>query len=305
MPAISVILPTYNRAYCLDRAVGSLLAQTFEDWELILVDDGSTDRTSELRREFASVLGARYRDLDSQRRGASGARNLGIEAARGEWIAFLDSDDVWIPEKLGLQLDALHASPEAGFCYTDFFEFDDAYHILHPRHIIPAAMEGSIYPQLLEIRHNLITCPSVMARRDLVIANGGFDESMRVCEDIDLWTRLSRLAPVVAVRMPLTGVHSRHDQRFPYVESVKGRDFLYRRAAERDGALTGGFLRMLYDEAFEAFQVVARIKGDVAEAASLEAARRRLADLKDDRFEAVTAIVDDLVDRLSAAGTSR
>lgn len=71
MPAISVILPTYNRAYCLGRAVGSLLAQTFEDWELILVDDGSTDRTSELRREFASVLGARYRDLDSQRRGAS------------------------------------------------------------------------------------------------------------------------------------------------------------------------------------------------------------------------------------------
>ncbi len=305
MPAVSVILPTYNRAYCLDRAVGSLLAQTFEDWELILVDDGSTDGTPGLRREFASVLGERYRDLDSQRQGASGARNLGMEAARGEWIAFLDSDDVWIPEKLGLQLDALSANPAAGLCYTDFFEFDDAYRILHPRHIIPAAMEGGIYPQLLEIRHNIITCPSVVARRDLVLANGGFDETMRVCEDIDLWARLSRLTDVVAVRMPLTGVHSRHDQRFPYVESVKGRDLLYRLAAERDGALTAGFLRMLYDEAFEAFQTVARIKGDSEQAESLAAARRRLADLTGDRFDAVTAIVDDLVDRLSAAGTSR
>lgn len=303
MPVISIVLPTFNRAYCLDRAVGSLLAQTFEDWELVLIDDGSTDRTPALRQEFSRALGERYLDRDSSRQGASGARNLGVSEARGEWIAFLDSDDVWLPEKLDLQLAALRASPDAGFCYTDFFEFDDSWRILHPRHIIPAGMEGRIYPQLFEIRNNLITCPSVVARRDLIVSCGGFDESMKVCEDIDLWARLAQKAPVVAVKIPLTGVHSRHDQRFPYADSLLGRHMLYRAAAQRDVTLSPDFVRSLYEEAFETFLQVARIKGDSAEAHLLEAGRQQLARAGENEPVARDSVIHGLVDRLRDRGT--
>src|SRR5690242_19027925 len=104
MPKVSVVLPTYNRARCLARAVQSVIVQDFQDWELILVDDGSTDGTPELRERFRRALGCRYRDLVSDHRGVSAARNLGIAAATGEYVAFLDSDDFWFPAKLRLQL---------------------------------------------------------------------------------------------------------------------------------------------------------------------------------------------------------
>ena len=298
MPTVSIVLPTYNRAYCLDRAVGSVLAQTFDDWELILVDDGSTDETPALRREFAQALRCRYSDVASSRLGASGARNLGVSKAKGEWIAFLDSDDVWLPEKLDLQLAALNANPDAGFCYTDFFEFDDAWKILHPRHLIPAEMVDRIYPQLLEIRNNLITCPSVIARRDLLVGCGGFNENMKVCEDIDLWTRLAQLAPAAAVKIPLTGVHSRHNHQFPYADSLLGRHMLYSAAVQRDGALSADFVEGLYGEAFATFIGVAHMKGDSAEAQLIEAAEKPISVLLQTDPVAAKSAIHNLVDAL-------
>ena len=118
-PKISVIIPTYNRAGILNRAIQSVFNQTFRDFELIVVDDGSTDDTA---RSVASLPSIKY--LSQNHSGVSKARNLGIEHARGEWLAFLDSDDKWLPEKLERQINYANAHPEIRIFHslgTNFF----------------------------------------------------------------------------------------------------------------------------------------------------------------------------------------
>src|SRR5581483_10473204 len=109
LPKVSVIIPTYNRAYTLEASINSVLAQTFTDFELIVVDDGSTDDTPQLMRriiESGTPGSDRIRYVVQEQQGQSGAFNNGVRIASGEWIAFLDSDDIWLPTKLELQLRA-------------------------------------------------------------------------------------------------------------------------------------------------------------------------------------------------------
>lgn len=124
-PVVSVVIPTYNRASLLPRAIESVIAQTVVDWELVLVDDGSTDGTPELVESFASRLGDRWVYLRQQNRGASGARNRGIDAARGEFVAFLDSDDEFAPQKLEKQLELFRGRPDLGLVYSDYAIIDE------------------------------------------------------------------------------------------------------------------------------------------------------------------------------------
>lgn len=118
-PAVSVIVPTYNRAALLPRALASITAQTFGDWEIILVDDGSTDGTATLAAGFARRLGDRFRYLWQPNAGASAARNTGIDAARGAFVAFLDSDDEFLPTKLERHLELFNLQPSLGLVYAD------------------------------------------------------------------------------------------------------------------------------------------------------------------------------------------
>ncbi|TLN28536.1 glycosyltransferase family 2 protein, partial [bacterium] len=111
MPRVSVIIPSYNRADMVMDAVNSVLRQTFADWELIVVDDGSQDNTREV---IAAVRDERVRYIYQDNQGLPGARNSGIRAARGEYVAFLDSDDVFLPHKLAVQVTAMDARPELG-----------------------------------------------------------------------------------------------------------------------------------------------------------------------------------------------
>ena len=123
-PTVSVIIPTYNRADLLPRALDSVIAQTFEDWEIVLVDDGSTDGTASLADTYRKRLGERMVCLRQPNTGCGGARNRGIDAARGRFVAFLDSDDEYLPNKLERQLELFARRPELGFVYCDHTYID-------------------------------------------------------------------------------------------------------------------------------------------------------------------------------------
>jgi glycosyltransferase involved in cell wall biosynthesis len=275
-PEVSVVLPTRDRAYCLERAVASVAAQDFNNWELILVDDGSKDSTPMLRRGFADMLGPRFVDLETGGKGASAARNAGIAAARGEYIAFLDSDDLWLPEKLGIQLEAMQRCQGAGMCFTDFTGFDDAGAVFLTGHSISPELDGNAYPALLYVEHNCVTTPSVMVRRTVLDRAGGFDESMRLCEDIDLWTRIARIAPVIPIRIPLVLVHFRPTKEFPYEPSIIWRAALYNRAARRDPSLRWATLAHLHRGLLQCYHGAATGRGDRHQESVLAEAIQRM-----------------------------
>ena len=182
-PYVSVIIPTYNRWSMLREAVESVLAQTFTDFELIVVDDGSTDESEvKLRR-----LGAPIRVICQPRRGVAAARNAGASAAKGRYLAFLDSDDLWLPEKLAAQMRFMEEHPEAGICQTEEIW------IRHGARVNPKARHrkpsGDIFKRSLELC--LVSPSAVMLTRALFHKAGGFDEALPVCEDYDLWLRIA------------------------------------------------------------------------------------------------------------------
>ena len=179
---VSVIIPTYNRWPMVREAVESVLAQTAGGYELIVVDDGSTDET----RCRLADYGSRLAVLTQSRRGVSAARNLGARRASGKYLAFLDSDDLWHPCKLQRQLDFMERNPEIGICQTDEIWIRNGVRV-NPgnRHRKPS---GDIFRASLELC--LVSPSAVMMRRELFERVGGFDESLPVCEDYDLWLRI-------------------------------------------------------------------------------------------------------------------
>ncbi len=194
-PLVSVIIPGYNRRDMLRQAVESVLAQTFSDFELIVVDDGSTeDISSDLAPHGAAVT-----ILTQENRGVSAARNLGVSRARGEYIAFLDSDDLWLPGKIDRQVEFFKAHPEALVCQTEEIW------IKNGRRVNPAKKHrkpsGMIFIPSLELC--LVSPSAVMIRTSFFRGMGGFDESMPACEDYDLWLRISCRYPVYLIDTPL------------------------------------------------------------------------------------------------------
>ncbi len=201
---VSVVIPVYKRKELLLRAVGSVFEQTFREWELIVVDDGSTDGTRQLMR---SLEGGRVRCLFQPHSGVSRARNLGVEAARYPWIAFLDSDDYWLPGKLQAQLQALQENLQYEIVHTDEIW------IRRGRRVNPKKIHrkygGWIYQHCLP--RCIVSPSSVLLHRRVLEDGGGFDESLPVCEDYELWLRLFSRRPICLVPEALTvktGGHS-------------------------------------------------------------------------------------------------
>jgi glycosyltransferase involved in cell wall biosynthesis len=204
-PAISVVIPTYNRAELLRRAIDSALAQTYQDLELIVVDDGSTDSTAATVRSVADSR-IRYIRLPKNR-GVPFARNTGIASARGEWVAFLDCDDEWKPDKLERQLASIEAAPEAAASYTRC-EVQPSNGRRRRRREIA---QGDVTDAVLRMEIPLV--PSVyMVKRRALMDVGGFDETMEAAEDADLWLRLAQAGVRFAgVTEPLAIKHHDHD----------------------------------------------------------------------------------------------
>ena len=203
--SISVVIPTYNRAELVLRALRSVLAQTRPAEQVIVVDDGSTDDTGPLVRiQFGSVD---Y--LAQENRGVSAARNRGIEVATGEWIALLDSDDEWLPEKLERQMACLEQEPDYRLCHTDEIW------VRRGRRVNPrrkhAKQGGWIFRDCLPLC--AISPSSVLIHRSLFEEVGRFDETLPACEDYDLWLRVCSRWPVLFVPERLVVKHGGHEDQ--------------------------------------------------------------------------------------------
>lgn len=192
-PRVSVIIPTYNRADTLPEAVESVLAQTYRDFEIVIIDDGSTDGTGEImRREFEANPFVKILSKDNG--GASKARNYGIQRSRSEFIAFVDSDDILLPEKLERQVAVMDSHPEAGLCFTDFLIWggpkDGSTFFTEVGFQGDATLEGLLYGPFLP-------GPTPMIRRSCLEQTDLFDPAFEVAHDFDLWIRLMALQPAI------------------------------------------------------------------------------------------------------------
>jgi glycosyltransferase involved in cell wall biosynthesis len=201
-PLVTVIIPTYNRAWSIRRAIDSVLAQNYKNFELIVVNDGSTDATPDI----LSTYGKAIKVITQHNSGVSAARNQGIAAASGNLIAFLDSDDYWLPQKLSTQAGFFVSHPEALICQTEETWIKNGRR-MNPknRHQKPSGMMFS------ESLHLCLISPSaVMIRKELFNDVGVFDETLPACEDYDLWLRITCQYPAYLIDTPLivkTGGH--------------------------------------------------------------------------------------------------
>lgn len=183
MPSVSVIIPTYNRAGDLKEAMHSVLNQTFVDFELIVVDDGSTDNTRDVAESFTDP---RVRYIFQVNQGASSARNVGIQVSQGEFIAFLDSDDLFLPEKLSLQVARMEEDPDAGLVYGKYLSQAEIEELTVP--IGDCSRTVDLRRLLLGPAFHMST---VLVRRNLLVQIGGFDASSLRGEDWELALKLA------------------------------------------------------------------------------------------------------------------
>lgn len=202
---VSVIIPTFNRAWTLNRAIDSVLAQDYKHMEIIVVDDGSTDETPEVLAGYKDEI----RILVQENKGVSAARNLGIKESRGHFIALLDSDDAWEKNKLSCQVDFFQSNPGAMICQTEEVWIRKGKRV-NPKkkHKKPS---GMIFEPSLKLC--LVSPSAVMIRKQLFDQKGMFNEAFPVCEDYDLWLRISHDTPVYLIDIPLTVKTGGHEDQ--------------------------------------------------------------------------------------------
>ena len=200
--SISVVIPTFNRLNYLERAIKSVLNQTIDVNEIIIVDDGSNDGTSEF-------INSNYPDLKyifQPNRGVSAARNVGIAAAQSNWIAFLDSDDEWITNKLKEQVTQLESDPEINFCHSNEVWIRNGSEV--KQKISHKKFGGLIFDKCLDKCR--ISPSTVICKKSLLIKFKGFDEELSICEDYDLWLRIASKNPVLYIDKPLIIKYAGH-----------------------------------------------------------------------------------------------
>jgi len=206
---VSVVLPTYGRLPLLRKAVASVIGQTFSDWELIVVDDGSTDDT---RAYLETIDDPRIRAIGLEHRGITSARNAGLRLARGEWVAFHDSDDLWLPEKLEWQLRRLIAQPTCRWSYTGYSFIDTEGAPLPERSaLLPRPVSGYILEPVLRFEVSTAV-PTMLVHRSLIEEIGGFDPTMLFLSDYDFILRLAARSEVCALSETLALVREHPDR---------------------------------------------------------------------------------------------
>ena len=215
-PIVSVIIPVFNRPGFIRQAIDSVVEQSYEDREIIIVDDGSTDLTPVVLAGY----GDRIRRIHQPNRGVSAARNTGIRSAKGDLIAFLDADDYWLPGKLARQVAFFQDHPQARICQTEEIWIRNGRRV-NPkkRHKKPS---GFIFEPSLALC--LVSPSAVMLRKTLLEEVGGFDERLPACEDYDLWLRIAWKHPIHLIETPLIvkqGGHPDQLSRMPELDKYR------------------------------------------------------------------------------------
>lgn len=196
MPTISVIIPAYNAEKTIAPTIQSVLNQTYSDFELLVINDGSTDSTLDVIEQFSDD---RIQVFSYSNAGHCQNRNRGIELAKGAYIAFIDADDLWTSTKLEDQFNALQANPVAGLAYSWTDYIDSNGNPLFPG--CHASWSGDVYPHLL-VHHFLENGSNALIRRRVLTTIGGFDESLKAAPDWDLHLRIAAKYPFAVVRSP-------------------------------------------------------------------------------------------------------
>jgi len=206
---VSVVIPVYNAGPAIRRAIDSVLAQSFTDYEIIVVDDGSTDNTEELVKKYGSKVKYIYQENS----GRSSARNTGIQAAKGKWVAFLDADDQWLPDKLKIQMELLDRNSELMWCAGNFIQTDGSRSTprINPT-VINNALTGRDYflNYFEEAAKGLcfIATPTVIVKKSIFEKIGLFDISLLFGEDMDTWWRIAHKHPQVGyIAEPIARVY--------------------------------------------------------------------------------------------------
>lgn len=260
-PLVSVVIPTRNRSHLVKEAVASALAQDGVPMEVIVVDDGSTDGTLQALAPFGkspSEKSPSEKSIDvivQAHRGVSAARNHGVERSRGRWIAFLDSDDLWLPGKLSAQISFLARNPHVKICQTEEIWLRDGKRINPKRyHRKPS---GHCFPKLLE--RCLVSPSAVLLCADLFRKVGGFDETLPACEDYDLWLRIGYSHPIGLIEKPFVVKRGGHgDQLSATVPSLD----LYRIRSLARLLLTQPLSSGQQEEALKVLAAKCRIYGE-------------------------------------------
>ena len=245
-PAVSIILPTFNRLKYLRLAIDSVFAQTLADWELLIADDGSDEETRAYLRGLENLPRVKVIWL-SHSGNPSAVRNAALREARGDYIAFLDSDDMWMPAKLERQIDVLRASHRR-WIYTGYVRIGDAGEtktLPSPKRWLP--YRGAILEPLLRLEAAVATA-AVLVERHLLAQAGGFDEELLMFEHYDLWLRLALHSEVELIDEPLTCLRS-HGQHYSQegIPMLAGR---CRLLSKQRGRATDPRLRLIIEQLY-------------------------------------------------------
>ena len=202
---VSVIIPTYNRKHTLKRAIQSVYKQSLLPFEIIVVDDGSKDGTKEWVKQ--KCPGIKY--IYQKNRGVSSARNKGIKIAQGDWIALLDSDDEWLPNKLSEQINKIKSNLDVKILHSNEIWIRNGVRVNQMKK--HKKFGGYIFEKCLDICR--ISPSSVLLKKEILNDIGTFDESLKVCEDYDLWLRITSKYPVCFLDIPLIKKYGGHSDQ--------------------------------------------------------------------------------------------
>lgn len=229
-PKVSVIIPTYNRADFIKESILSVLNQNFKDFEIIVVDDGSRDNTQKI---IESIKDQRIIYIYQHSKGRSAARNKAIEVARGKYLAFLDSDDLFLQGKIKKQVEFLEKNLDYGMVYTSALNINGKGEIMDVDY--KATKSGNIYKDIAFYVPLVITLPTVMVRKDIVASLHGFDEKMRRFEDTDMWRRVAKRCRIYAMEEHLTKIRAHQGNRMEHPEKlIRALDYYVNKIFQED-----------------------------------------------------------------------
>lgn len=215
-PKVSVIIPVYNGQQYIGKTIDSVINQSFKDWEIIVVNDGSTDRSSEILQDYILKLGNKIRVYDTSNKGVSNARNLGIKLSESDYISFLDQDDCFEKTKLEKQYSFLSKNSDVCLVYSNYSIIDDNDNITKSKIFEDSILKkGLIFDDLLYF--NFIGISTVMVRRTVMDKFGGFNSDYRLCEDLELLLRISKICQIDYINESLL-YYRDHYQSFTYMK---------------------------------------------------------------------------------------